>query len=277
MEKNQQGLFFRLLMLNSALALILFCPEQMVKRGKYFIGTSGWQYKHWKKLFYPENVPQSKHFSYYMDHFDTVELNNPFYRLPEKDTFKKWRSQAKENFIFAVKANRFITHMKKLKDPEQSIERMLDHTLALKEKLGPVLFQLPPGWNLDKERLQAFLKVLPRGLRYTIEFRNSTWYDDEIFHLLERFNIAFCIYELEGHLTPLKVTSDFVYVRLHGPGAKYSGNYEKKTLNSWAKRCSAWLEDGKDVYVYFDNDQAAYAVYNALTLKATLDRKYGDN
>lgn len=241
-----------------------------MKKGKLYIGTSGWHYKHWKKVFYPEDLPESGQLDYYVQHFRTVEINNSFYMLPAKKTFTAWRKATPEGFLFAVKASRFITHMKKLKADKASIRKFLSHAGGLEEKLGPVLFQLPPRWRLNRERLTAFLDRLPEGYRYTFEFRDNTWYTKEVYDLLKQHNCAFCIYELEHHLSPQEITADFVYVRLHGPGNKYQGSYPDDTLRSWAARCRKWLNTGRDVYIYFDNDQAGYAVLNAQRLMGIL-------
>jgi len=241
-------------------------------KNKIYIGTSGWHYKHWIGTFYPEGTKDAEQFGYYLQHFDTVELNNSFYRLPAKETFANWRRSVPKDFIFAVKASRFITHMKKLKDPVESIEQFFDHVNALKEKLGPILFQLPPGWKLNLERLETFLSYLPKQYRYTFEFRNATWYTEEVYGLLRKHNCAFCIYELEHHLSPEIVTADFVYIRLHGPGNKYQGSYSTATLQKWMRKCKAWLKEKKDVYVYFDNDQVGYAAFNAVKMRELADR-----
>ncbi len=160
--------------------------------------------------------------------------------------------------------------MKKLKDPEEPVKRLLDHATGLGNKLGPMLFQLPPSWKLNLERLRYFLILLPKELRFAFEFRNPTWYNESVINLLADYGCAFCIYELDGHLSPEHVTTDFVYVRLHGPGGKYSGSYSDDALRGWAGRIRAWCDSGKDVYVYFDNDQAGYAAFNALRLKGLL-------
>ena len=238
-----------------------------------YIGTSGWHYKHWIGTFYPEGTKDAEQFSYYLKFFRTVELNNSFYRLPSKETFAGWRKAVPPGFIFAVKVSRYITHMKKLKDPKDSIRELFANALALKEKLGPVLFQLPPGWKINAERLEEFLKALPKGHRYVFEFRNESWYEKEIFDLLRKYNCAFCIYELNGHITPMEVTADFVYVRLHGPGAKYQGSYSDKVLQQWNRRFHAWMKEKKDVYVYFDNDQLGYAAFNAQYLSELNNKK----
>jgi uncharacterized protein YecE (DUF72 family) len=232
------------------------------------IGTSGFHYRHWVGAFYPPKTPTSKMLDYYIRHFDTLELNNSFYRLPTIEAFQCWRDSTPQNFIFAVKASRFITHNKKLKDPENALENLLPRAEHLGKKLGPVLFQLPPKWKINQERLQALLQVLPREHRYTFEFRELSWLRPEIMRVLEKFNAAFCIYELAGYHTPLDITADFSYIRLHGPtSGKYQGSYSDERLQQWA----AWIQDQakrlKAIYVYFDNDQAGYAAQNALALR----------
>jgi uncharacterized protein YecE (DUF72 family) len=235
--------------------------------GKIYIGTSGWNYNHWIGTFYPEELKTSGHFSYYQRYFSTVELNNSFYHLPSKETFAKWRKLTSPDFLFAVKASRFITHMKKLKDPKESLKLFFSNVKALKEKLGPILFQLPPGWKINTERLEELLEHLPGKYRYVFEFRNATWYDKKIYALLREYNCCFCIYELEYHFSPVEITADFVYVRLHGPKGKYAGSYSESVLKKWAKQCREWSKDKKDVFVYFDNDERGYAAFNALRLK----------
>jgi uncharacterized protein YecE (DUF72 family) len=237
-----------------------------MKKAKVYIGTSGWHYKHWKGNFYPEDTSDAGQFNYYINYFNTVEINNSFYMLPTAKTFSAWRETAPRNFIFSVKASRFITHMKKLKVDRNSIRKFFSRIHHLKEKLGPVLFQLPPRWKVNTERLKQFLQKLPTGYQYAFEFRDHSWYTNEVYQLLEKFNCAFCIYELEHHLSPLMVTADFVYVRLHGPGKKYQGNYTLKTLRKWKKQITAWQRNNKTVYVYFDNDQQGYAAFNAQAL-----------
>ena len=205
---------------------------------------------------------------HYLKYFDTVELNNTFYRLPGEPALRAWREQTPANFRFAVKGSRFITHMKKLKDPEASIERFFQRIDILGGKAGPVLFQLPPGWPVDTERLERFLAVLPRHYRYAFEFRNETWNSEETLAILRRYQAAYCIFDLAGYQTPLITTADLVYVRLHGPGGKYQGDYPTSTLSEWAKRLAEWSKDRREVWVYFDNDDSGYAPKNALELKA---------
>ena len=239
-----------------------------MKKENIRVGTSGWHYKHWIGTFYPEDTPSSRQFAEYIKTFDTVELNNSFYHLPAKSTFEKWKGDSPANFLFAVKASRYITHMKKLLAQRDALSTFLDHAAALGDKLGPVLFQLPPSWNINADRLKAFLKLLPADHRYTFEFRNTTWYDPSVYELLRAHNVAFCIYELDKHQSPMEITADFVYVRLHGPGGKYQGRYSLDALRDWVSQCKSWQREGKDVFVYFDNDEAGHAAFNAQELKA---------
>lgn len=166
-----------------------------------------------------------------------------------------------------MKASRFFTHMKKLNVDRQGVKLFFSHVSKLREKLGPILFQLPPKWKVNVERLDAFIAVLPKSNRYAFEFREHSWYHEEVYAVLRRHNCAFCMYELEYHLSPLEVTAEFIYVRLHGPGNKYQGSYSDAVLKEWARRCKHWRDKGKDVYVYFDNDQDGFAAFNAITLK----------
>jgi uncharacterized protein YecE (DUF72 family) len=249
---------------------VLCASFDMAKRGKIFIGTSGWHYKHWVGRFYPAGIKDSEQLAYYLQHFKTVELNNSFYRLPKPQVFANWRKLVPANFIFAVKGNRFITHNKKLNVERKNISIFFKSVSKLKEKTGPILFQLPPKWNVNVDRFAKFLKQLPKNYKYAFEFRNHTWYSEEIYLLLRKYNCAFCVYELEYHLSPREVTADFVYLRLHGPGGKYQGSYSKTRLKSWAEQCEEWRKNGKDVYVYFDNDQLGYAAFNAQTFQELL-------
>jgi uncharacterized protein YecE (DUF72 family) len=236
-----------------------------MSRHPIHIGTSGWSYKHWRGTFYPEGLKVKDEFAWYLRHFNTVEINNSFYRLPKKETFVTWRENVPDNFVYVVKASRYITHMKKLHDPKQSTALFLEHAALLKEKLGPILFQLPPFLKADSNLLKDFLVQLPRSFRYVFEFRNADWYREDILGLLREYNCAFCIYELAGHQSPIETTADFVYLRLHGPGEKYEGSYPDRTLRKWGKMCKTWAKT-KEVFVFFDNDQKGYAAFNALRL-----------
>jgi len=237
------------------------------------IGTSGWNYKHWLGTFYPEDIKASNQLGYYASFLDAVEINNSFYALPTPERLAKWRLSTPKNFLFSVKASRYISHIKKLKGGGAITESFFSSVAMLKEKLGPILIQLPPGFEMDYPRLELFLKEVPRRFRYVFEFRNETWHDDKILALLKKFNCAYCIYELAGQPSPKEVTTDFVYVRLHCPEDKYTGNYPNEMLEHWADECRAWLARGKDVFVYFDNDQHAFAVQNAIALKRLLGQR----
>ena len=235
------------------------------------VGCSGWQYKHWRGSFYPGGLPVSRWFEHYATVFDTVEVNNSFYRLPEAATFQSWAERAPIRFLFAVKASRFLTHMKKLKDPESPLERFFDRVRRLGRHLGPVLYQLPPGWKLDVSRLEHFLHVLPRDARHVIEFRDSSWYDARALELLDRYGVALCLHDMRGSATYRERVGPFVYVRFHGVAGTYSGSYSNQRLRSWA----AWLADqrdsGCDVHAYFNNDTGGHAPRNALTLRRYLE------
>ncbi len=170
--------------------------------GRFRAGCSGWQYKHWKGSFYPATLPQSRWLHHYAGVFDTVELNNSFYRLPEPERFASWREETPPGFLFAVKASRHLTHMKKLKDPEEPLERLFSRAKALGAKLGPVLYQLPPRWKYDPERLDQFLHALPKRRRHVIEFREPGWYREEVFSALEERRVALCLHDMRGSESP---------------------------------------------------------------------------
>jgi len=240
------------------------------KPGAIHIGTSGWHYPHWQGPFYPEKLPKSEFLRYYRNKFHTVEINNSFYRLPQEKTLIDWRESVPPGFIFAVKGSRYITHMKKLKDPQQSVEPLFSRITLLQDKLGPVLFQLPPRWRYNGERLRSFLAALPPDHRYALEFRDRSWLTKEAYRILADHDAAFCIYEFAGFLSPREVTADFVYLRLHGPGAAYQGSYDTGTLAHWGGAIAAWAGKGLEVFCYFDNDEAGYAAQNALSLQKLL-------
>jgi uncharacterized protein YecE (DUF72 family) len=231
------------------------------------IGTSGWHYGHWVGPFYPPGTSSGNFLSYYTGYFHTVEINSSFYRLPQKSTFKQWQDSAPSGFIFAVKASRFITHMKKLKDPETALAAFMERTSGLQYKLGPILFQLPPNWQRNLERLRSFLSSLPGGYRYAFEFRDPSWFHPEVYQTLADHGAAFCIYELAGLSSPTELTTNFAYLRLHGPGDAYSGCYPTDTLKQWADLLLGWRGAGKETYCYFDNDELGYATRNAAELQ----------
>lgn len=245
--------------------------ENRKSSGVIYIGTSGWHYGHWVGPVYPEGMPSEEFLSYYSRSFGTVEINNTFYQLPAKATLAMWREGTPKDFLFACKASRFITHMKKLTDPKRSVKRFFETIHVLGEKLGPILFQLPPRWHVNPMRLRAFLEALPKGYRYAFEFRDETWFGADTCRVLAEHGAAFCMYELAGRRSPEEVTTDIVYIRLHGPGKAYQGRYGAAALREWARKCRSWAQAGKDVYCYFDNDEKGYAAQDAMTLKRMVE------
>ena len=242
----------------------------MKQQNKIFIGTSGWHYPHWVGPFYPAGTKPADFFEYYKKFFSTLEINNSFYRLPEKKTFQMWKKNSPEDFIFSVKASRYITHIRKLNDPKEITEVFFDRVAGLGKKCGPILFQFPPSFRINIERLSDFLRILPKKYKYTFEFRHKSWHNEDVTKLLQKYNAAFCIYELEGFVSDKIVTADFVYIRLHGPDGKYAGSYSDGQLKEWADFIKDCHNRKLDVFCYFDNDQAAYAPKNALKLKESL-------
>ena len=244
----------------------------MAEFGRIRVGCSGWQYKHWRGNFYPDDLPQKRWFDHYATVFDTVEIYYCFYRLPDESTFAAWAARAPRGFLFAVKASRFLTHMKKLKDPEEPVDRFFSRARALRRHLGPVLYQLPPGWKLDRERLEHFLQILPRGVRHIIEFREPSWYSPEVFARLERHRVTLCVHDMPGSATGRLRIGQSVYVRFHGASGRYDGSYPDDRLADWA----GWLHDerrrGADVFAYFNNDVGGHAPRNALVLRRYLER-----
>jgi uncharacterized protein YecE (DUF72 family) len=242
------------------------------------IGCSGWQYKHWKGVFYPAELSQSRWFEFYSGRFDTVEINNSFYRLPEAATFARWREQAPRQFLYAIKASRFLTHMKKLKDPEAPLERFFANARELGQRAGPVLYQLPPRWPLNLDRLERFLDAVVQQnralretafkgrLRHAVEFREPGWYDDRVYSLLDRHRVALCLHDMQGSASPRLIVGPFVYVRFHGR-TKYAGRYEDSLLDAWAGWLAERASEGLDVFAYFNNDSDGHAPYDAARLR----------
>lgn len=235
-----------------------------------WIGTSGWHYPHWRGSFYPHALRKSDWLGYYAERFDSVEINNSFYRLPTVETFQDWAAQTPEAFRFAVKAPRTITHRKKLKHCEDMLGEFTSRLAALGPRCGPLLFQLPPRWHCNLERLAGFLHRLPQAHRCAFEFRDPSWHNEAVYALLRDHNAAFCAYHLDGFLSPLAPTADFVYVRLHGPGGPYQGSYHTRTLRRWAGHIHSWRRQHREVYLFFDNDEAGYAARNAQRLRQLL-------
>ena len=234
------------------------------------VGTSGWHYGSWRGPFYPETVKIREQLAYYASRFATTEINASFYRLPTEKTVREWRETVPDGFIFAWKASRYITHFKRLKDCEDSIQLVFGRMKELGPTSGPVLFQLPPQFRCDRGRLVDFLKLLPQKRRYAFEFRHDSWYAREIFDLLADHNIALCISDHAAAPAPFEVTADFVYLRGHGPTGNYHGTYSDETLGEWTKLIRSWQRKKSDVYVYFDNDQKSAAPKDADRLIALL-------
>jgi uncharacterized protein YecE (DUF72 family) len=247
-----------------------------VKEGRIFVGTSGWNYKHWADgVFYPEGLKSVEWLGHYYRFFDTVEINYSFYRLPKREMFDKWYSSTPDGFVFAVKANRFITHVKRLKEVETTLPRFLMNASGLKEKLGPILFQFPPSFREDRGRLEGLLEVLKSqdivpSIRATFEFRHASWFSEPVLELLRESNAAVCCADWADLEREPGITADFVYVRRHGSQRPYTGSYSKTELRKDAQRVRAWSEEGKDVYIYFNNDACGWAVENALALQEML-------
>ena len=233
--------------------------------GQVRIGCSGWSYAHWRRRFYPEKLPAREHFGFYAQHFDTVELNNSFYRQPPRERFVAWREQAPPGFLFAVKGSRYVTHIKRLDVEQKSIDMVIEPAMGLGEKLGPILFQLQANFHLDLERLERFLLMLPRGFRFTLEFRHDSWLVSPVCDLLRAHNIALCVPDHPKMPKLFETTSDFTYIRMHLP--EHGTGYGRRALEPWADRVRAWLSSGIDVFVYFNNDMEGHAVKDATTLK----------
>jgi uncharacterized protein YecE (DUF72 family) len=240
----------------------------MTRPGQVRIGTSGWVYKDWRGIFYPPKLPARSWFAYYAEHFDTVEINNTFYRLPPAETFTAWKRQAPPGFLYAVKASRFLTHQKKLKDPGEALVNILGQARHLGPHLGPILYQLPPYWRRDVARLREFISFLPLDMCHVFEFRDPSWFAPEVHDLLAETGMNFCIHDMAGSNCPSWATGDAAYVRFHGPTEKkYVGRYERAHLAGWAETIRAWHAAGRDVYVYFNNDFSGHALTNANELR----------
>jgi uncharacterized protein YecE (DUF72 family) len=241
----------------------LVSPDRQVR-----IGCSGWVYKHWRGLLYPEELPQRLWFGRYAEEFDTVEINNSFYRLPAGDTFEKWRKQAPPGFCYALKANRYLTQAKKLKDCEEPLERMMTAVRRLGDRLGPMLYQLPPTMKINLERLQSFLDILPKDVTSVFEFRNSSWYEPELYALLERYGASFGVHDMPGSASERIAVGPIVYVRFHGGEGKYWGRYSDEGLLEWTDWLLNQTKRGRSARCYFNNDIHGHAIEDARTLKS---------
>jgi uncharacterized protein YecE (DUF72 family) len=241
-------------------------------RAEVRIGCSGWQYAHWRRRFYPADLAQDRWLEFYTQRFDTVELNGSFYRLPERATFAGWAERLPEGFSMAVKASRYLTHVKRLREPREPLERLWSRALALGPRLGPMLYQLPPRWHRDEGRLEAFLAALPRGRAQAIEFRDRTWYAPEVKAALDAAGVALCLHDMPGSATEPAPIGPLAYVRFHGAGRRYGGRYSSQLLSAWARRLAAWSAGGLPCHVYFNNDANGHAVRDAERLRTLVAR-----
>jgi uncharacterized protein YecE (DUF72 family) len=238
---------------------------------RVLIGTSGWHYDSWRGPFFPQGLALKDQLQYYSSQFSTAELNGVFYRTPSLDAVRAWRAQTGEDFVFAWKASKFITHWKRLSGNSVNSLALVEKRLSLlDDKAGPVLFQLPPNFEADIDRLSLFLTLLSKKRRYSFEFRHPSWYRPQILRLLSERNIALCLSDHHDAPAPWRRTADFVYIRVHGPGGRYKGHYRSEALSEWATRIKSWKRQGCDVFVYFDNDQKSAAPADALKLKQLL-------
>ncbi len=239
-------------------------------KGRAFVGTSGFSYGHWKGIFYPEGLPTNQWFSYYTKFFDTVELNNTFYHLPRETTVKKWKDTSPDNFIFSVKGSKFITHVKKLVDVKDSLQLFESRATLLGDKLGVILFQFPPSFKKDIGKLESFLPLLTPKRRYTMEFRHKSWFSDDVYEILKKYNVSLCASDTPRYPYYEVLTADFMYIRLHGHEVLYASDYSEEVLKEYAEKIKAFNEKKIDVYIYFDNDFYGYAVKDAKRLKELL-------
>ncbi|MGH2720921.1 MAG: DUF72 domain-containing protein [Actinomycetota bacterium] len=247
-------------------------PAEWRAAGTARVGCSGWVYRHWRGTVYPEDLPQHRWFDHYARQFGTVEINNSFYRLPTEAAARKWADQAPPGFVYAMKLGSFGSHRMKLKDPASWLPNHLDRVERLGAHAGPTLVQLPPRWRRNAARLDEFLAVAPRRRRWAVEVREPSWLHEEVFAVLRSHGAALCIHDLlAGH--PWELTAGWTYVRFHGPHAverAYQGRYGEEGLAGPVRRLRAWLDQGCDVYAYFNNDESGFAVEDARLLQGAL-------
>lgn len=239
---------------------------------KVYIGTSGFNYGHWADgVFYPQGLAAAKWLSFYASKFNSVELNVTFYRLPERSTFEKWYKETPDNFVFAIKGSRFITHVKKLNNANDSVKLFFDNAAGLGQKLKIVLWQFGANFKINLERFGSFCDLLrknkiAKNLSHAFEFRHESWFRDEVYGILKKHNFALCIAHSRAWPSEEVVTANYVYLRFHGGKILFTSNYSKKELVAWASKIKKWMGEGKDVYAYFNNDAMGFAPKNALTL-----------
>ena len=239
----------------------------------YYIGTSGWHYDDWRGRFYPEKMQKSQWLEFYAEHFSTVELNNTFYRLPSERAVDNWGKTVPSGFVFSVKVSRFITHVKKLKDTGEALSNFMSRISPLQDKVGPLLYQLPPRLQRNDELLTDFLHGLPSKHKHVIEFRHKSWLNEHVFDILQSYNTGLCVFEMPDLSCPMLATTDFAYIRFHGRDSLYSSCYTDEELSVWANNISELAAKLETVYIYFNNDVAGYALKNAVTLRDYLERE----
>jgi uncharacterized protein YecE (DUF72 family) len=237
------------------------------------IGTSGWQYRRWREVLYPAGVPQRQWLEYYAARYLTVENNGAFYRLPARETFTAWRDRTPEDFVMAVKASRYLTHIRRLRDPAEPVRRLLDAAAGLGDRLGPVLLQLPPTLTADPALLEGCLACFPAGVRVAVEPRHDSWFSPQVRRVLAGHGAALCWADRLGRpLTPLWRTADWGYLRFHQGAAKDWPRYGRQALTAWASRLAGTWPDESDVFVFFNNDQEGDAVYDSAAFAAAVRR-----
>jgi uncharacterized protein YecE (DUF72 family) len=236
------------------------------------VGCSGWQYADWKGRFYPPDLAQSHWLEHYSEHFETVEVNSAFYRLPEAVVFERWASATPSDFLFSVKASRYLTHVRRLREPGEPVRRLVRRARALGAKLGPVLLQFPPNLQIDLDALRATLDAFPSGSRVAVEPRHESWHRDQFFDLLREFDASFCLSDRSGRRSPLQRTSDWGYLRLHEGRASPPPCYGRQALRGWALRLADLWGADDDVFVYFDNDHGGCAVRDAHRFAFALEK-----
>lgn len=239
-----------------------------------YVGTSGWQYAHWKRVFYPEKLPQRSWLPYYAERFRTVEVNNTFYHLPEKSVFAHWAQATPRDFIITLKMSRYLTHLKRLHDPAEPVHRFLERASPLGEKCGPILVQLPPTYTADPARLEETLRLFPPHVRISTEFRNESWFTDETRSILERNGVALCLADSPRRKQPIWTTAGWGFVRFHEGKGRHAPGYEPEVLRRWVNKIAELWSLNDDVFVYFNNDAGGYAIRDAITF-AELAAKAG--
>jgi len=241
------------------------------------IGTSGFSYSGWQEKFYPEDLEDKKQLEYFSKYFDTVELNNPFYHLPKKETFSSWKERTPDDFVFAVKVSRYITHRKYLKDCKEPWINFYNRAKALEEKLGAFLIHLPPRWTKNMERIENFVSMLKKispDERYVFEFRNESWFDEELINFFEdQDNFTLCLTDSSEWFSNEEITGNFAYIRFHGPDKVYESKYNDELLKKWSDKIKNYLNNDLDVFCYFNNDFNAYAIEDAKKIKKMIKRQ----